>query len=127
MIGLSPVASGAVHVTRTDCEAGWAVTPPGVEGATGPLGVTALLCAETGPAPLGLSAWTLKRYVVPVVSPVTVAGQVCFGLLGDASVVPTLVGFVRQAPASAARADDDDDIETVELSSTDDELSQEIQ
>jgi HEAT repeat protein len=31
------------------------------------------------------------------------------GLLGDASVVPTLVGFVRQAPASAARADDDDD------------------
>jgi hypothetical protein len=31
------------------------------------------------------------------------------GLLGDASVVPTLVGFVRQAPASPARADDDDD------------------
>jgi HEAT repeat protein len=31
------------------------------------------------------------------------------GLIGDASVVPTLVGFVRQAPASAARADDDDD------------------
>jgi HEAT repeat protein len=31
------------------------------------------------------------------------------GLLGDASVVPTLVGFVRQAPASPASADDDDD------------------
>jgi HEAT repeat protein len=31
------------------------------------------------------------------------------GLLGDASVVPTLVGFVRQAPASSADADDDDD------------------
>jgi hypothetical protein len=31
------------------------------------------------------------------------------GLLGDASVVPTLVAFVRQAPPSAARADDDDE------------------
>ena len=31
------------------------------------------------------------------------------GLLGDASVVPTLVAFVRQAPLTAVRANDDDD------------------
>jgi HEAT repeat protein len=31
------------------------------------------------------------------------------GLLGNVSVVPTLVGFVRQVPPSPARADDDDD------------------
>ena len=31
------------------------------------------------------------------------------GLLGDASVVRTLVGFVRQAPASLVRGDDDDE------------------
>jgi hypothetical protein len=61
VIGLSPSASGTFQLTRTDCDAGCAATPVGADGATAPAGVTAFDCADTGPAPLGLSAWTVKR------------------------------------------------------------------
>ena len=90
--GLSPSAAGAVHVTRADCDAGWAATPVGAAGTTALAGVTGLDCGDTGPPPFGLSAWTVKRYVVPVVSPVTVvvvAGGEPVMVFGVCAVLPT--------------------------------------
>jgi len=72
VIGLSPSAAGAVQRTRADCEALSAATAVGADGATAVSGVTPLDCAEATPEPLGLDAWTVNVYVVPVVRPVTV-------------------------------------------------------
>ena len=64
----------------------------GAAGATAPCGVTAFDCADTGPPPFGLIAWTVKRYVVPVVRPVIVVlvtGGVPVIVFGVCAVVPT--------------------------------------
>ncbi len=60
MIGLSPSACGAVHVTFAWLEAACAATPVGAAGATAVSGVTALDCADTGPEPVGLIACTVN-------------------------------------------------------------------
>ena len=52
--------------------AGLALTLVGAAGAVAPLGVTELECADTGPLPLPLTAWTVNVYAVPGVRPVIV-------------------------------------------------------
>ncbi len=92
MIGLSPSAPGVVQLTLAEREAASADTPVGAAGATAPCGVTAFDCADSGPPPFGLSAWTVKRYVVPVVRPVIVVfvtGGVPVMVFGVCAVVPT--------------------------------------
>src|SRR5689334_20647895 len=71
-MALSPVAAGAVHVTRACWDAASAETPVGADGATAVSGVTAFDCADSGPDPFGLAAVTVNVYVVPFVRPVTV-------------------------------------------------------
>ena len=71
-IGLSPSPAGAVHSTWAAAVTGRAITFLGAVGATGLSGVTALDWADSGPLPAGLTACTVKRYVVPFVRPVTV-------------------------------------------------------
>ena len=61
VIGLSPSAAEAVHVTRADTVPGCALTAVGAAGATGADGVTGFDCAEAGPSPFGLVACTVKR------------------------------------------------------------------
>ena len=73
MIGLSPSLPGTVQLTCADVVAGRAVTPVGGDGATGFCGVTAFDRPDAGPEPVGLIAWTVNWYVVPVVRPEIVA------------------------------------------------------
>ena len=61
MIGLSPSEAGAVHSTWAELVTGRATTFCGALGATAVCGVTALDCADAGPEPDGLMAWTVKR------------------------------------------------------------------
>jgi hypothetical protein len=92
VIGLSPSLSGAVQVTRAEFDAGVARARVGAVGTTAACGVTALDCADAGPAPLTLSACTVNVYVVPVDRPVTVvlvAGGAPVTTLGAWAVVPT--------------------------------------
>jgi hypothetical protein len=72
VIVLPPVSVGAVQLTLAEPLPAFADTPVGAAGALGALGVTALEAEESGPVPLALVAETLKVYVVPLVSPVTV-------------------------------------------------------
>ena len=60
MIALSPSESGAVHVTLADGDAGCAATAVGAVGTTAVNGVTELDCADAGPDPFGLMAWTVN-------------------------------------------------------------------
>ncbi len=71
-MGLSPLLSDGVQLTRTDLVAGRANASLGALGTTGAAGVTEFVNADAGPAPLALTASTVKRYVVPVVRPPTV-------------------------------------------------------
>ena len=71
-MALSPSLSEGVQLTRTDLVAGRANTSLGELGTTGAAGVTEFVSADAGPAPLALTASTVKRYVVPVVRPLTV-------------------------------------------------------
>src|SRR3954464_3235661 len=63
VIALSPSLFAGVHVTRADCDAASAATPVGAVGTTAPTGVTAFDGADTAPAPLAFSAWTVNVYV----------------------------------------------------------------
>jgi hypothetical protein len=70
MIGEPPLLAGAVHVSAT-CEL--PAVPVTAVGAPGvPAGVTPLDAVEKLPVPTALIAATLKKYVVPFVSPVAV-------------------------------------------------------
>ena len=60
MIGLPPLLVGSLQLTSAWRVAAAAVTFPGAEGVPAVVGVTALEAAETVPAPLLLSAWTVK-------------------------------------------------------------------
>jgi hypothetical protein len=77
-MALDPVFAGAVHETVAEVTPAVATTFVGTPGTTFvggvcAVGVTALEGAESGPAPALLVAWTSKVYVVPLVSPFTVA------------------------------------------------------
>ena len=60
MIGLPPLLAGSLQLTSAWRVAALAATLLGAEGELAPVGVTALEAAETVPAPLPLSAWTVK-------------------------------------------------------------------
>lgn len=70
MIGLPPSAGG-VHVTVADPGPAVARTPVGAPGTAA--GVTAAVSDEAAPVPTALTAATVNRYEVPLVSPSTVA------------------------------------------------------
>ena len=61
MIAL-PLFGGAVQLTCARLDAGSALTPVGAPGGIGPVGVIEAECADGGPLPLGLEAWTVKVY-----------------------------------------------------------------
>ena len=65
-----PLLAGAVHVSATCALPAVPVTAVGAAGT--PAGVTPLEAAEKLPVPTALIAATLKKYVVPFVSPVAV-------------------------------------------------------
>ena len=73
MIALPPLLDGAVQDTVADPLPAVAVTPVGAPGTVGAVGVTALDGEEADPVPMALVADTVKVYVVPLVSPGTVA------------------------------------------------------
>ncbi len=90
VIGLSPSRAGAVQLTCAEDEAGFATTPVGGSGATAALGVTALDCADAAPEPFALTAWTVNRYAVPDVRPVTtLLVAVPSAVTGASAVVPS--------------------------------------
>jgi len=89
VIALPPFA-GAVHVSATPLSRGAPVSPVGVPGTVGGAGVTGAEAAESAPAPDALSAATVKVYVVPFVSPVTVKVTAVEPVeIGACAVVPT--------------------------------------
>jgi hypothetical protein len=57
---LPPLLLGGVQLTSAELVAGVALTPVGALGVVAPVGVIELDCAETGPGPLELDAWTVK-------------------------------------------------------------------
>jgi hypothetical protein len=71
VIALPPFEAGAVHETLACDVPPVAVTLVGAPGTVA--GVTALDGADAGPAPAAFAATTVNVYVVPLVSPVTVA------------------------------------------------------
>ena len=90
MIALPPF-DGAVQLTVADAFPAPAVTPVGVPGAVAGAGVTEFEDAEEGPVPMALVAVTLNVYVVPFVSPLTVAvvaGGFPVTVVGVCAVVP---------------------------------------
>ena len=90
MIVLPPF-DGAVQLTVADAFPAPAVTPVGVPGAVAAAGVTEFEDAEEGPVPMALVAVTLNVYVVPFVSPLTVAvvaGGLPVTVVGVCAVVP---------------------------------------
>ena len=91
MIGLSPSSSGAVQLTCAALVIGRAVTPVGAPGAIGAVGVTAFDCAETGPPPLPLTAWTVNA--------IAVAGRQAADLLLGAREPATVVGASAVVPS----------------------------
>ena len=67
-----PPGGAAAQVTDAEATAGVAVTPVGLPGTVGAVGVTLFDEADSGPDPLALAAWTVKAYSVPLVRPLTV-------------------------------------------------------
>ena len=68
VIALPPSLAGAVQRTIAAPASSCAATPVGAVGGSDDVGVTALETADSGPAPVGLDAWTVKVYDVPAVS-----------------------------------------------------------
>jgi hypothetical protein len=85
VIAEPPLLVGAVHVSAT-CEL--PAVPATTVGAPGtPAGVTLLETAEKLPVPTALMAATLKKYVVPFVSPVAVHAVVVDVVLQPAALL----------------------------------------
>ena len=116
MIALPPSLDGAVHFTCAEVESASAETPVGAAGATAPVGVTELDCADSGLAPPGLAARTVNRYAVPGVRPLTVvlvaggfpvivfdgwAAEPMYGVTSYEATGPPLDGAVHDTFAEA--------------------------
>ena len=90
MIALPPLSDGAVQFSVADPSPAVPVTPVGAPGAVGAgRGVSAALALEAGPVPTALVAATVNVYVVPLVSPVTLA---------DVDVEPVSIGVCAVEP-----------------------------
>src|SRR3954454_21071401 len=93
------VPGGGVHVRLTAPEVAARAATRFVGAARGPVGVTALDAADSGPVPTALTPATVNVYAVPLVSPVTtllvaVAGTpvtVCTTVVPARTVIVKLV------------------------------------
>ena len=71
-MGLPPFEAGGVKFNTARALPAVAVTPVGAPGSVA--GLTGFEGVEVGPVPTALVALTVKMYVLPLVSPVTVIG-----------------------------------------------------
>jgi len=92
VIAEPPLLAGAVHATAT-CEL--PAVPVTAVGAPGvPTGITPLDAVEKLPVPFALIAATLKKYVVPFVSPVAVHAVVVEVVVQPAALLNGPVALV---------------------------------
>jgi len=87
-----PLLAGAVHVRATCVFPAVPVTAVGAPGT--PAGVTPLEALEKLPVPIALIAATLKKYVVPFVSPVAVHAVVVDVVLQPVALLYVPVALV---------------------------------
>jgi hypothetical protein len=85
VIAEPPLLVGAVHVSATCVLPAVPATAVGAPGT--PAGVTPLETLEKLPVPIALIAATLKKYVVPFVSPVAVHAVVVDVVLQPAALL----------------------------------------